>query len=413
MIPRYPAASHAFLQREITELIGRGAEIQPVALRRSSPADLLSERDRRDFEMTRALLPTSPFTAIRRHLRALFARPADYMRTAVFAVNGARGLEERARRLSHFHQAILLWHVAKSSQIRHFHAHFERPAADVAMLTVRFAGSDADGWSWSFTAHNPLQYMSDRVGLIRKVTSASFVVCVSHFGRSQLMNLVRAELWDKLKVIRMGMDVHQFRPVPSRGAQGHRILTVARLVPLKGHAVLLHAMAHLRSDGFGIRAVLVGEGPERDALKRLAQDLGIARDVVFAGAVGQDHIKEHYAAADAFCLPSFTEGVPVVLMEAMAMCVPVVATQIGGIPELVENGISGRLVVPGSPEHLAEGLRTILMEPAERRAEMGAAGRARIERAFRADVGAVSLLALFRSVPGALTAPDAVLEARG
>jgi colanic acid/amylovoran biosynthesis glycosyltransferase len=398
VISRYPAPSHAFIQREIAEVVSRGAQIIPVSLRSSSPAELLTDRDHRDFAITHALLPVSIGRAMRCHLSALGTRPRAYARTILYAVGGARGLEERARRLSHFHQAILLWHVARRTGIRHFHAHFERPSADVAMLAARFAGGVGTGWSWSFTAHSPQQYLSDERGLIRKVTNASFVVCISHFGRSQLMNLVRRELWVKLRVIHIGLDAEEFSADHRPRGAGRTIVSVARLVPLKGHAVLFEAIARLRHEGLPTELILVGDGSERPALMRLAQDLGIGDSVVFAGAVGQDRIKQHYAAADVVCLASFVEGVPVVLMEAMAMGVPVVATRIAGIPELVVDNGSGVLVDAGSSDDLADGLRSVLTATAERRAEMGATGRARVEHAFRADVAATLLLDLFRSV---------------
>lgn len=159
------------------------------------------------------------------------------------------------------------------------------------------------------------------------------------------------------------------------------ILMVGRLMGPKGLPILFEALRELRGRGVAVRLVVVGDGPDRAAYEALARELGISEHVELAGAVGQDEIRERYAAADVFCLPSFAEGIPVVLMEAMAMELPVVTTAIMGIPELVEDGVHGRLVPPGRADRLADALAELLAAP-ERRAEMGRAGRQKVLAEF-------------------------------
>ena len=222
-------------------------------------------------------------------------------------------------------EAILLWRLRWQVGIGHVHAHFATPAADVAHLYGRFArrtGSADAGWS--FTAHGFDIDNADQDVLAAKVRDADFVVCVSDYGRGRLMTLVDEDSWPKLAVIHCGVDVLAFSPPEREAAADGRssVLSVGRLVPEKGQGVLIEAIARLVRDGTDVTLTLVGDGPRRPALERLAHRHGVTDRVRFAGRVGQDEIGAHYAAADVFCLSSFAEGVPVVLMEAMASGVP-------------------------------------------------------------------------------------------
>jgi glycosyltransferase involved in cell wall biosynthesis len=197
------------------------------------------------------------------------------------------------------------------------------------------------------------------------------------------MKLVEREQWGKLQVVRCGVDPLAFAPPERRRIGGPlHVLSVGRLVPGKGHAVLLDALAHLREDGFDIRTTLVGDGPERESLERLAAELRL--DLRLAGAVGQDELPAYYADADVFCLPTFAEGLGVVLLEAMASGLPVVSTLVMGVPEAVEDGETGLLVSPGRADLLAEAIGRLAVAP-ELRERMGRAGRRWAAEAF--DLG--------------------------
>jgi glycosyltransferase involved in cell wall biosynthesis len=232
--------------------------------------------------------------------------------------------------------------------------------------------------------------------LPQKVELAGFVVCVSDHGRSQLMTHVGTDHWDKLRVVHCGIDVSAFEP-PERGAADGpgEILTVGRLVPVKGQSLLIEALPELARRAVDARLTIVGDGPQLAELRELARRLGVAERVSFAGAVGQDEIRAHYERADVFALPSFAEGLPVVLIEAMATGLPVVASRITGVPELVEEGVSGELVIPGRGDELADALERVLSAPAERRAEMGRTGRERVVAEFDVERTARQLLDVF------------------
>jgi glycosyltransferase involved in cell wall biosynthesis len=321
------------------------------------------------------------------HLGLALGHPAAYLAVARLALAQAPpGLRARVWQLFYFAEAVLLHRAATRRGVRHLHAHLANAGADVAWLAAEL-GCRADhggGWRWSFTMHGPTEFFAvERFNLARKVRAASLVVCISEYCRSQLMLVARPEDWDKLQVVHCGVDTTEFTVSGVRPAGDDRftVLCVGRLTPEKGQTVLLEAAAQMIGNGTPVDFVLAGWGPSAEALEAQARSLGIADRVTFAGAVGQDRLSELFASADVFCLPSFAEGVPIVLMEAMASGVPVVTTPIAGIPELVRNEESGVLVPPGRADLLAAALQRLLDDPVEAR-RLAANGRVAVEKEF-------------------------------
>jgi glycosyltransferase involved in cell wall biosynthesis len=178
------------------------------------------------------------------------------------------------------------------------------------------------------------------------------------------------------------------------------VLTVGRTLPVKGHQLLVDAIGKLRRDGVDVRLTIVGDGPLLEDLRGRARSAGVEDRVLFAGAVGQDRVREFYERADVFALPSFAEGLPVVLVEAMAMGLPVVASRITGIPELVQEGVSGFLFVPGRVDELADALARMESASGDERVAMGRAGRQRVEQEFDVEVTVASLRQIFTEFLG-------------
>ena len=393
-------------------------EIDTVSIRRSDPAHLLASSDREEFERTFAVLPIHPVRLILTHARVAAGDPGRYLSALRVAASlGRPGLRGRLWQLFYLAEAgVVLLHCRRRG-IRHVHAEFTTPAADVALLTAHLGGQRS---SWSFAAHGTDIFEADSGTLAEKVRRARFVTCASDFGRSQLMALVDEHHWRKIHVVPCGIHVGEFRRrSPGQLGAGERftVLAVGRLVAVKGHAVLLDAIADLRDrDGLPVALEVVGDGPRRAVLEDRARALGVADLVTFHGRVGQDDIRRHYASADAFCLPSFGEGVPVVLMEAMAMEVPVVASRVMGIPELVEDGRSGLLVPPGRSRALADALAR-LAGSADLRRELGRAGRGRVEAVFSLEGSLRALRAIYVAdgvIPASASAPMlATAPARG
>lgn len=400
---QYPAVSHTFVLREVEALRRRGVEIDTFSIRRASADHLLAEADRVAFQSTFAILPARVGRLLGAHLRAAISAPRAYVRTLRLALRLAPpGLRGRIWQLFYFGEGVVLWDECRRRDIRHLHVHLANVAADVALLATELgcAVAGEQRWSWSFTMHGPTEFFD--VGLFRlaeKLRRARFVVCISDFTRSQLMSLCDPGEWGKLHVLHVGIPIEQFTdhgdfPPPARTDPS--ILFIGRQVPEKGQGVLLEAVAMLAERGVRVRVTLAGEGAARGDFERLAERLGVAAQTSFPGAVGQEDICALYAGASVFCLPSFAEGVPGVLMEAMAMETPVVSTRITGIPELIEDDHSGLLVAPGRADELADALERLLVDPALRD-RLASAGREKVVCEFNTETQAQRLHTLFES----------------
>lgn len=401
----YPAISHTFVLREVEALRRLGAEISTFSIRRTHPERLLARADRVAAETTVAILPPRWSRFLAAHLFLALRWPGRYLSALAFSIRLAPpGLRGRLWQVFYFAEAVMLWRECRRGGIRHVHVHLANAAADLAMIVTRI-GSDTEPnrrWSWSFTMHGPTEFSDlGHYRLAEKLDSAHFVVCISDFARSQLMAISDPDAWRRLHVIHVGIPVEQFTRsnAPKTASRQPEILYIGRLVPEKGQAVLLEALALLAERGLEARVTLAGEGRLRPRLEEQAERLGLASRTTFLGAVGQDELHELYEKASIFCLPSFAEGVPVVLMEAMAMNLPVVSTKITGIPELVEDGVSGFLVAPGRPDELADRLELLLTDPSLSR-ELGARGREKVLREFDAELSAAQLYELFTAQLG-------------
>jgi glycosyltransferase involved in cell wall biosynthesis len=395
-VSRYPAISHVFIQREVLALRRAGVEVATFSIRRDGDHELLSAVDRDEDARTHVLVPAAPLDLARSHLAAFARGPGRYLATLRLAIR-LRGAGAKAAlwQLFYFAEAALMWRQCSARGIRHIHAHHANVATDVALLAAHLGGDD---WSWSFTMHGSTEFFDVREHrLAQKADLARFVVCVSDHGRSQIMSLVEPALWDKLVVVHCGVDVDAFQPPAEHesGGGSAEILTVGRVVPVKGQSLLVEAVAELCRRGVDARLTVVGDGPQLADLRSRAAGLGVADRVELAGSVGQHEIAGRYARADVFALPSFAEGLPVVLVEAMASGLPVVASRITGVPELVDEGIAGWLVTPGRADELTDALERVLRDPPERRRAMGLAGREKVVAEFDIERTARALLDVF------------------
>jgi glycosyltransferase involved in cell wall biosynthesis len=406
----YPAISHTFVLREIEALRELGLEIDTFSLRRTPDEKLLSERDRRVAASTVAILPPRWGRLLRAHLGAALRAPRAYFATLAYALGLAPpGLRGRLWQFFYFVEAILLWSECERRGIRHLHVHLANAAADATMVAVHYGNARSPGrWSWSLTMHGPTEFWDVRhYRLAEKVESADFVVCISEFCRSQLMNLCAPERWEQLRVVHCGIPVEQFtrRTPPPEPGPGARILYIGRLVPEKGQTVLLEAIAELTRRGHDLTATIAGEGALKPELEKMAERLRLGDRIEFPGAVGQHQLRDLYEEAAVFCLPSFGEGVPIVLMEAMAMEVPPVSTRIAGIPELIEHERGGLLVPPGRADELADALESLLTDPAFYR-RLATGGRAKVIEEFDTRRSAEQLLAVFEEMLGEKTSTN-------
>lgn len=373
MTGEYPRATDTFIQREIAALREEGLAVSSFAARRPKPSELVGPEQREEAGRTTYLTASGPFAFVAAHLACFFASPRRWLgslRTALLV--RSPGLRSLVWQLFYFAEAGILAREVRRRGIRHVHNHFANSSCSVTMLAAEMAG-----FTYSFTIHGPaIWFAPERWRLAEKIERALFVSCISHFCRSQAMIWTPVERWSRLHIVHCGVDSKRAEPVAHRDG-ARRLTFVGRLAAVKGLPVLLDALERVPD----ATLTLVGDGPDRAALEQRARDLGVADRVAFPGYLDQSGVRAVLRETDVFVMSSFAEGVPVVLMEAMAHGVPVVATRIAGVAELVEDGVSGRLVAPGDVDELAESLNELLGD-ADLRASMGREGRARVEREF-------------------------------
>ncbi|MDU8910817.1 glycosyltransferase [Aestuariicoccus sp. MJ-SS9] len=384
----YPRASDTFIQREVAALRDLGHEVLTCSIRTTGAEHLVGPEQRAEHARTFGVLDAakSPLTLIRAHLRWM-RTPGRYLRALKLAwATAPKGVRGRAYNLIYFLEAgVLAAHLADNG-VQHLHNHIAKASCTVAMLA-----SELSGIPFSFTIHGPDIFFEPHHWRIdAKARRAAFVACISDFCRSQLMCFADPQDWPRLHIVHCGVEPGRYAPAAH---DGKNLLFVGRLAAVKGVRVLLEALAQM--DGRP-QVTLIGDGPERAGLEAYAKALGLSDRVTFAGYQSQDAVAAALGETDVFVLPSFAEGVPVVLMEAMAAGVPVVTTRIAGIPELVEHGESGLLVAPGDAEALRDALQDLLDDP-ERRRDMGARGRARVLAEFDIRQEAARLSSLFQS----------------
>jgi glycosyltransferase involved in cell wall biosynthesis len=418
----YPAVSHTFILREVEALRRQGLDVRTCSVRRTAPHHHRGPAEREAAASTFYVIAAArrPGTLLAA-LGAALARPGRLARaTALAWRTRAPGLRAATWQLFYLVEAAVLARHLREEGVGHLHNHFANSSCSVAMLA-----SEISGIPFSFTMHGPsIFFEAGQWRIDEKVARARFVACISHFCRSQGMIFADPAHWERMRIIHCGVEPDRYGAgrssrgtstadpsaggAPAEGGAegaGPTILFVGRLAAVKGVPVLLEAFARLGARHPGARLVLVGDGPERAAIEARAAALGCAGRVRFRGYLNQDEVADELARADLFALPSFAEGVPVVLMEAMASRLPVVATRIAGIGELVEEGVSGRLVPPGDAEGLAGALDALLGDGALR-ARMGAAGRARVEAEFHVDREAAKLRALIADGADGADGPD-------
>ncbi len=394
LVNQYPRTSHSFIRREIQALEAQGVEVLRYSLRPPNEA-LATEADRLELPKTRAVLDAGVLAHGSAVLRMAVRRPVAFARAARLAVKlGARSERGLLRHAAYLAEACVLAGWLRQSGAEHVHAHFGTNSATVALLCRAVGGP-----SYSFTVHGPEEFdKPEFLGLGEKVRHAAFVVAISSFGRSQLFRWARHEDWPKLQVVRCGLEEDLLRapatPVPS----APRLVCVARLSEQKGHLLLVKAAAKLAGDGVEFELLLAGDGPMRPEIEAAIARHGLGDRIRLAGVMAADQVRAAIVGSRALVLPSFAEGLPVVVMEALALGRPVVTTAIAGIPELVQSGVTGWLVPAGSVDALATAMREALETVPERLAEMGRAGVVLVAKDHDAAREAAKLTALFRSV---------------
>ena len=368
----YPEVSHTFIRREIHELERRGHTVLRLSVRRPT-SRLVDPRDLEEEPRTQYLL-ARPFALAAATLGAI-ARPQRFARafatTLRMSQRSDRGL---LRHLAYLAEACLVRDLLLRERCQHLHVHFGTNAAAVALLAHELGGP-----AFSMTVHGPDEFDAPvALSLGDKVRAAAFSVAISHFGAAQLRRWSRPADWPRIAIVHCTVGYEFKDPAEPVAESSNTFTCVGRLSAQKGQLLLLDAFAQLIAGGADARLVLAGDGELRSVIEGRIAEHGLGDRVSITGWISGEQVRALLQASRALVLPSFAEGLPVVIMESFALGRPVISSYVAGIPELVEPGRSGWLVPAGAVAPLVAALREALATPATRLSEMGAVGRARV-----------------------------------
>jgi glycosyltransferase involved in cell wall biosynthesis len=403
LVKRFPRLSETFVLQEFLELRRQGLDLRLYALMDSGEEVVQPA--------AAELRPAVTYLHDRgRPLRSWVRLVAGATRQALSNPSGAaavvRLLLTRSLRLRHAVEGLWLAGNLRRAKARHLHAHFAHSPAAVAHMT-RVAG----GPPFSFTAHAKDLYTTAAEVLKPRLRAAAFVVTCTRFNGSYIAGLDPADssLGERLHVLYHGTDIRRFDSNGRKPEPG-RLLSVGRLVPKKGYPTLLQALALLRARGMDFTCDVFGDGEMRSELEAEVGWLGLRSWVHLRGATPQEDLLREYRRASVFALTPTVlangdrDGIPNVLVEAMACAVPVISTRMSGIPELIEDGTDGLLVEPGDTQAITDAIERLLRDP-ELASRMGLAARRKVERFFDMRSNTTVLLDLLTATGGPASPP--------
>lgn len=384
----YPVTSATFIRREIAALEALSVDIARFAIRPWGEA-LVESADKAEAARTHYLLAPGALRLLGFLLTDALRNPSGVVRAlgAMRTMARAAGPGSLVRHIAYLLEAVHLKRASKGCD--HIHAHFTTNTAAVALLCRRLGGP-----GFSFTAHGPDEFDDPKASsLALKLAEARFAVAITQFARTRLALAGGPQVWDKLHVVHCGVDLDDLTPAPPP-PDNAPFVCVGRLCPQKAQVLLVQAMADLVQTHPDARLVLIGDGDTRPQIEALITRHSLQRAVELRGWADGAAVKAALSGARAMVLPSFAEGLPIVIMEAFALGRPVISTYIAGIPELVDRE-AGWLVPAGDVAALADTLRKCLETPPERLEVMGVTARKRVEERHDLRASAERLKALF------------------
>jgi len=386
ILDEFPSLSETFILREMQGLREwHGLSLIPVALNQG-------QREEAYSPAARAVLSEAIFRPAHRRLglwlapwRLLLLQPGGFVCALRLALGQALRRPALLRELGAALLSASYFALRLPRGVRHIHAHFASQPATAGLLLAEILGA-----GFSFSAHARDIFTDEAHFMEIKLREAEFVAVCTAYGRDTLARRHPLTSRGKLHLVYHGLDVEQYRPVPRGGRRLPVILSVGRLVEKKGFSILLRAAGILRSRGAEFRLVIIGEGPEQADLLSLTTGLGLQDLVEFRGALNAEQVRAAYAEAEVFALASIVasdgdrDGLPNVLLEALACEIPTVATRVSAIPELMEHERTGLLAKPGDPEDRASQLERMLYDE-ELQALVSRLGRQKVVQHFRLE----------------------------
>jgi glycosyltransferase involved in cell wall biosynthesis len=369
LLSYYPAVSHTFFRDEILGLRRQGIEVETLSI---NDADTVSAEAEPDEHARTCYIKSAPkLRVLAVLLSACLLRPQAALRGLCVAVQVAPNL-----RYAFFYwvEALLVAERLRVLGVCSLHVHFGGPVATVGLIAA-----EAFGLRYSLTLHGPDEFFdTEKFALRQKLVRAEFIFAIGDYCRSQILRLLAPEQWGKVHVVRLGVDTERFLPHTTAANPQVVIGCVGRLVPEKSQRLLLESVVRL---SVPVQVELVGDGPDRSALEAAAEQLGVSNRVRFHGALSHAATETMLRGVDIFVLPSFAEGIPVALMEAMALGLPCVSTYVAGIPELIQDGVDGLLVPAANVEALTDAIERLLADAALR-VRLGEAARQKVCRIY-------------------------------
>jgi len=391
LINQYPKVSHSFIRREILAIERQGMEVVRIALR-GWDGELVDKEDLLERGRTRYVLRHGPLPLMLALARMALTRPVRVLQALALAWRMSRCSERRLPvHLIYLVEACQIEFWLRAEGVQHLHAHFGTNSAEVAMLVQVLGGP-----RWSFTVHGPEEFDKGHlIGLREKLRQCAFVVAISSYCRSQLYRWMPHPQWSKVHVVHCGLETAYFARANAAVPAERRLVCVGRLCEQKGQLLLVEAARILVARQHDFELILVGDGELRTEIEDSIARYRLQSHVRITGWISGDAVREEVLSARALVLPSFAEGLPVVIMEAMALRRPIISTFVAGIPELVLPGEHGWLVPAGDVQALTEAMQFCLSAPTEVLGQMGQAAHTRAATRHNVDSQTARLVRLF------------------
>ncbi|MEJ1355183.1 MAG: glycosyltransferase [Candidatus Sedimenticola sp. (ex Thyasira tokunagai)] len=393
-INQYPKVSHSFIRREINALESQGVEIMRIALR-GWDAELVDERDIAERGLTHYVLKSGVKDLLIALIRIMAQRPKRFLSAVMLAIKmGVEAVRPLPYHLIYLAEACKILHWVEKAGIKHIHGHFGTNTAEILMLANALGGP-----TYSFTVHGPEEFDKPQFfGIAEKIRRAAFVIAISSYGRSQLYRWVEHEHWNKVRVVHCGLEEAFINVEIPQQPDNHRFVCVGRLCEQKGQLLLIEAARQLAEDNVEFELVLAGDGEMRGEIESLIGAYSLDDRISITGWISSDRVMEEILASRAMILPSFAEGLPVVLMESLALKRPVLTTYVAGIPELVKPGKNGWLFPAGSVDAIVEAMKSCLTTPKDVLQAMGENGRSAVLDRHSIDKEAGKLKVLLQNL---------------
>ncbi|MDZ4773586.1 MAG: glycosyltransferase [Planctomycetota bacterium] len=379
LVNQYPHASHTFIRSEIEGLESLEVQVERITVVESRAA-LVDDRDHRERGLLRLKLKRRLPILLAHAARTCLARPRSFLRGLATAWRMGRSSPSgRVNNFGYLLEACVLLDWTTRHHVEHVHAHFGTNSTAIALLCRRLGGP-----TYSFTVHGTETFDAPAfLSLTEKTEHAEFVATVSWHGHALMMRWMPVELWDKIRIVRCFPDPLLFDGTTSPPRTDAKLACIGRLAAEKGIFTMFEATAKLAAEGLRFQITMIGDGPLREDAERYLRELGIESYVELVGWGSNQVVKNAILGARALVHPSYAEGLPVAMMEALALGRPVIATYVGGVPELVRPGIEGWIVPAGSVDDLADAMRSALTADTFELTRMGRNGRKRLGEMHR------------------------------